>query len=123
MSTALWVVQWLLAVVFALSGGRKIVASYDAYTAAMPWAKDFTPGTITTIGVLEVLAALGLTAAPLTGIAPVLAPTAAVGLALLMVGAVRVHARRRESGLVAFNLVLLALSVFTAAGRFGFEPF
>lgn len=123
MSTALWVVQWLLAAVFALSGARKIVASYDAYTSAMPWAKDFTPGTITTIGVLEVLAALGLTAAPLTGIAPVLAPTAAVGLALLMVGAVRVHARRRESGLVAFNLVLLALSVFTAAGRFGFEPF
>lgn len=121
MNTALWVVQWLLAAVFALSGGRKVVTSFEAYAAAMPWARDFSPASITTIGVLEVLAALGLTAAPLLGIAPLLAPAAAVGLALLMIGAIRVHARHHDPQVVVVNVALLVLSGFVAVGRIAIE--
>ncbi len=123
MSTFLWVLQWLLAAVFLLSGGRKLTASYEAYTAQMAWAKDFSPGAIKGFGGLEVLAALGLTAAPLLAIAPVLAPAAAIGLALLMAGAAVVHRRHGETQMIAVNLVLAALAVVVAWGRFGPEPF
>ena len=45
-----------------------------------------------------------------TGIAPVLSPVAAVGLAVLMAGAVVVHARRREPVVPPLALLVLALA-------------
>ncbi|MER5278062.1 DoxX family protein [Streptomyces sp. NPDC002809] len=54
-----------------------------------------------------------------TGTAPVLTPTAAVGLAVIMALAIGTHVRRRESSAVVVNLVLLASAVFVAWGRFG----
>ena len=46
-------------------------------------------------------------------------PVAAVGLVLVMVGAATTHLRRKETQLVALNVVLLALALFVAWGRFG----
>jgi hypothetical protein len=54
-----------------------------------------------------------------TGIAPILVPLAATGLAITMVLAIVVHLRRGEAKVIAPNLVLLALAVFVAWGRFG----
>jgi len=71
------------------------------------------------IGVLELLAALGLVLPPLTGIAPVLTPLAAVGIALLMAGAGVVHFRRREFAFIAVIAILFAAALFVAWGRFG----
>ena len=122
MNTTLWVVQWLLAAVFVMSGGRKIALPFEKFAEAMPWARDFSPRSITAIGVLEVLAALGLTAAPLLGVAPVLAPVAAVGLVGLMVGAIPVHARHHETQVIVVNVVLLALAAFVAVGRIAVDP-
>lgn len=123
MSTFLWVLQWLLAAVFLLSGGRKLTASYEAYTAQMTWAKDFAPGAIKGIGGLEVLAALGLIAAPLLDIAPILAPLAGIGLALLMVGAAVVHRRHGETQMIVANIVIGLLAAVVAWGRLGPSPF
>ena len=52
-------------------------------------------------------------------IAPVLVPLAALGLVLMMVGAVVVHGRRKEWPTVIVNLVLLVLAAVVAWGRFG----
>jgi uncharacterized membrane protein YfcA len=52
-------------------------------------------------------------------IAPILVPLAAVGLALVMVGAIVVHARRKEPMNIAVNVVLIVLAVLVAWGRFG----
>ena len=52
-------------------------------------------------------------------IAPILVPLAAIGLVLVMVGAAVVHTRRNEPMNVAVNVVLIALAVFVAWGRFG----
>jgi len=49
----------------------------------------------------------------------VLVAWAALGLALVMVGAAVVHARRKENQTIPVNLVLLALTALVAAGRFG----
>jgi hypothetical protein len=71
------------------------------------------------IGALEVLGALGLILPAALDIVPVLVPVAATGLALVMLGAAVTHARRNENQMIVVNVVLLALAVFVAWGRFG----
>ena len=50
---------------------------------------------------------------------PVLVPLAAVGLMAVMIGAVIVHARRKELMMIIENTALLALAAFVAVGRYG----
>ena len=47
---------------------------------------------------------------------------AAVGLALIQVGALVVHIRRNETQMLFVNIVLIAVAVFIAWGRFGDYP-
>ncbi len=123
MNVFLWIVASVLALAFLFAGITKLVRPKEQLAAQMGWVEDFSQGTIRLIGALEVLAAVGLVVAPLLGIAPVLAPLAALGLVLLMVGAIITHARRHEVPMVVVNLVLLGLAVVVAVGRFGPEQF
>ncbi len=102
MNFALWVVSGFLALVFAASGGLKLLRSRDALLTQpeMAWARDFTPGSIKLIGLAEVLGAMGLVLPRVLGVIPVLTPIAAGYLALLMSGAVVTHVRRHESSAV-----------------------
>jgi hypothetical protein len=65
------------------------------------------------------LGAIGLILPGVTGIAPLLTPLAAAGLALLMLGALVIHLRRKEFGSLAVPAVFLVLSVVIAWARFG----
>jgi len=85
----------------------------------LPWVQDVSDGTLRLIGVTEFAAALGLILPAATGITVWLTPLAACGLALIMVLAAGLHARRKEPGGIATNVVLLALAVLVAWGRFG----
>ena len=62
----------------------------------MGWIDDVPLGVVRTIGVVEVLGAIGLVVPPLVGVAPWLAFAAALGLVLVQVGAGIVHLRRGE---------------------------
>ena len=53
----------------------------------------------------------------LTGILPILTPLAAAGLALIMVGALVFHIRRRERPNVPVAVVLIVLLTFVAVAR------
>ena len=117
MNLALWIVQILLALAFGLAGIMKATRPVETMVARMAWAADYSPRTIKLIGVVEILGALGLILPQLTGIAPILTPLAAIGLAIVMVLAIGVHLRRREYPVILFNVILLALSVFVAWGR------
>ena len=123
MNVFLWIVAGLLALAFLFAGVTKLVKPKEQLAEQMGWVEDFSQGTIRMIGALEVLAAIGLVVPPLLGVASVLAPLAALGLVLLMVGAMITHARRRELSNVVVNVVLLALAVVVAVGRFGPEQF
>ena len=124
MNIALWTVACLLAVAFLASGIMKLVQPRDKLAASgMGWAEDFSPAAVKTIGALEILAAVGLVVPALLDVVPVLVPLASTGLALLMVGALIVHLRRRESPALVVNLALIALAGFVAWGRFGPESF
>ena len=104
---------------FAYSGVFKLVLPQEKYIAAQPWAADAPRWAPTGIGVLEILGAIGVILPGLIGVAPVLVPAAATGLALVMAGAVAMHLRRREYPALAPSGVLLVLAVVLAWGRYG----
>jgi uncharacterized membrane protein YphA (DoxX/SURF4 family) len=124
MNVALWIIAAMLAVAFLASGAMKLALPKEKLAAfGMGWVEDFSAGTVKAIGTLEVLAAVGLTLPAALGIAPVLVPLAAVGLVVLMVGAIITHLRRHEAQPIVVNLALIALAVLVAWGRFGPRSF
>ncbi|PYE49498.1 DoxX family protein [Deinococcus yavapaiensis] len=118
MHIVLWVLQVLLALAFLASGLAKLSKPKNP---AMAWTADFDPSAIRLIGAAEVLGGLGLILPAALGVLTWLTPVAALALAALMLGAVSVHLRRRETPVPALVLALLALLVF--AGRFWVTPF
>ena len=104
-----WIPQILLAIAFLGAGAMKLFTPYEEMIAQeqMAWAKDFSPAIIKIIGVLEVLGALGLILPMVLKKYPFLVPTAAIGLALTMIGAMIVHLNQGEP--IWTNLFLLAL--------------
>ncbi|WP_308404732.1 DoxX family protein [Streptomyces sioyaensis] len=120
MNNLLWVLGSVLALAFLGAGMMKLAQPKQKLAASgMGWTEGVGAGTVKLIGALEVLAALGLTLPAVLGLAPALVPLAALGLALVMAGAVVVHARRSEVQMIAVNVVLLALAAVVAWGRFG----
>ncbi|WP_405147024.1 DoxX family protein [Sphaerisporangium sp. NBC_01403] len=119
MNVFLWIVQVLLALAFGMAGVLKTTQPKEKLATNMGWVDDYSAGTVKLIGGLEFLAALGLILPAVTGIATVLTPLAATGLALIMIGAIVVHLRRNEVQGAVLNVVLLILSALVAWGRFG----
>jgi uncharacterized membrane protein len=124
MNIALWIIAGLLAVAFLAIGAMKLIQPKEKLVASgMGALEDFSAGAVKAIGALEVLAAVGLILPAVLDIAPILVPLAAVGVVLLMVGAIITHLRRHETQGLVVPLALLALAVFVAWGRFGPQPF
>jgi uncharacterized membrane protein len=119
MHVFLWILQVILAAAFILAGAGKLTQSKAKLEPVLPWTKDFSASTIRFIGVAEVLGGLGLILPAATGIVPVLTPLAATGLAVLMVLAAVVHARRQELTAIGANAILFVLAALVAWGRFG----
>ncbi|MPZ80371.1 MAG: DoxX family protein [Actinophytocola sp.] len=122
MNVFLWILQGFLAAMFLMAGVLKSAQPKEKLAPRMPWVEDFSTGTVRLIGVVELLAALGLVLPGVTGIAPVLTPLAATGLAVTMVLAALTHARRKEYSGIATNAVILILAAVVAWGRFGPYP-
>ena len=125
MNLALWIIAGLLAAAFAAGGIGKLTIPKDKI-AVMPggaWVEDFSVGTVKALGAVDLLAALGLILPAALDIAPVLVPVAAVGVVLLMVGAVIVRLDHGARMAIIGDLAYLALGAFVAWGRFGPESF
>lgn len=118
MHVALWVASGVLAAIVVVAGLTKALQSTaELYEAGLTYVEDFPGWFIRALGWAEVLGAVGLIVPGLVGIAPVLVPIAAIGLAITMVGAVVVHLRRGETSKTLLPGVLLALALFVAWGR------
>lgn len=119
MNIFLWVLQAVLAALFAMAGAMKVSQPTDKLAERLPWVADFSTATVRFIGAVELAGALGLILPAATGIAPILTPIAATGLAVTMILAALTHVRRKEPSAIAFNAVLLAMAAVVAWGRFG----
>lgn len=118
MDVALWIAQILLALMF-VGVGITHATRRDRATGRMAWMLAVPKPLLTTIGILEILGAVGLVLPWATGILPGLTPLAAIAVAVLMVLAAAFHARRPgEVPNIAFNAVLGLVAAFVAWGRF-----
>jgi uncharacterized membrane protein YphA (DoxX/SURF4 family) len=113
MNAAVWVLQVLLALAFLLAGAMKSTQPRQKLATSMGWVEDYSDNTVRTIGLLEVLAGIGLLLPAVTGVATVLVPLAAVALA---------HRRRGEPQMIGINAALLLVAVVVAWARFGPYP-
>lgn len=124
MNVALWIAAGLLAAAFLAAGLMKLTGKREQMVERMDWVNDYSQGQVKAIGAIEVLGALGLILPAVTGIAPVLVPLAATGLAIVSVLGSVMHLRRGDGvASIVPLVVLLLLAVFVAWGRFGSYAF
>lgn len=120
MNIALWVIQSLLAAVFAVSGAAKSTLSKPRLIATgQTGVTPFPLPLIRFTAYCELLGVAGVILPWLTGTARFLTPLAAAGFATVMVAAIASHARLREPLNVAATTLILAAAVLVAFARFG----
>ena len=89
MNILLWIIQILLALVFLFAGGTKLVLSTETLASMSPPNAIMLPGWfLKFIGLCEVLGALGLILPGLLRRQQHLTAWAALGLTIIMIGAV-----------------------------------
>lgn len=119
MNVTLWVVQVVLGAFFLFGGGMKLFASdkYQAMAEARSKGKGmgFSKGFMTFIGACEVAGGLGLILPMALRVLPALTTLAAIGLAIIMLGATVFHLRSKEPP--AMTVVLFLLLGFVTFGR------
>jgi hypothetical protein len=113
MNRALWVVQGLLALLFLFAGGMKLVTPIAELTQQMPLPGWF----VRFIGVAEVLGGIGLILPGLLQIRRGLTPLAALGLIIIMLGAMVLTFASGEVFSALIPLLVGLLLAFIAYGR------
>ncbi|MEV6394749.1 DoxX family protein [Streptomyces sp. NPDC051907] len=112
MNIAYWIVAGLLALFYFYAGTLKVIRSRDQLRPMMVWVDRIPLPALRALGTIEILGATGLILPPLAGIAPSLAPAAAIGFVLLQTGAVAVHLTG-EDRRIALNVGLIATAAVT----------
>jgi hypothetical protein len=115
MRIVLWILQVLLAALFASHGWGYVATPPADMTNSM-----LAPGFRTFIGVAELLAAIGLIVPSATRILPWLTPLAAAGLMIVMVGAAVVNFS--EGDIPIGPVILFVLVTFVAYMRWKVYP-
>ena len=119
MNITLWIIQSALAIAFFMAGAMKAFASKDVLREKIgDWVDQYSSAALKSIGTLELLGALGLILPGVFDLYPILTPLAALGLSFTMVGAIRVHLKRKENDKMIFNVILMVLALSVAVGRF-----
>ncbi len=118
MTSALWTVQILLALVFLWAGGMKLVLPLAKLEGPIPLPGLF----LRALGVIEVLGGLGLILPGLLRIRPGLTPLAAAGLVIVMTGATVLTVAAGDVVLALIPLVVGVLAAFVAYGRWRLAP-
>lgn len=119
MNVVLWILQGLAAAAYLGAGLLKLSRPPAELAKTMNWVNHVRPPVVKLVGGVELLGALGLILPWATGIATVLTPIAATGLAVTMLGALVTHIRIHDSvDRYVPAIVLLVLDVVIAVGRF-----
>ncbi|NKY25767.1 DoxX family protein [Nocardia gamkensis] len=119
MNVFLWILQGVLAALFAAAGIIKATQPREKLISQLPWVSDVSTPVVRLIGIAELAGAVGLILPGAFDIATVLTPLAATGLAVIMVPAMGLHARRKEPQSIGFNAILLIVAALIVWGRFG----
>jgi hypothetical protein len=119
MNTVLWVLQGLLAAFFAAAGASHLLVPLSRLNAGAPWTEEVGGPRTRIIGLLELLAALGLVLPGIGHVATALTPLAAIGAVLIFLGAIALHVRPGEVRVIGMHVVVIALALLVIWGRMG----
>ena len=123
MNILLWIIQVLLALMFLLAGGMKLVMPIEKLMAAGPPNQIVLPALfLKFIGLCEVLGALGLILPGALKRQQYLTPLAALGLTIIMIGAVVVTLMGPGFSFAISPLITGLLCAFVAYGRSKVRP-
>ena len=117
-TTTLWAVQVVLALLFLFAGAMKFVTPAEVLAKQSPFPVWF----IWFIGVVEVLGALGLVLPGLFRIRTDLTPLAAAGLVIIMAGAVVTTIATAPASMAVVPAVIGALAACIAYARTHVAP-
>ena len=119
LSTALWIVQVLLAALYTMTGVIKLFLTHEQLVRM---GSPEPLSLLRFIGVSELLGAIGLIFPSLLRIQPRLTVYAAWGLVTIMTLATIFHLVRDEFGEAPITVLLGLLTAFVAVGRSRWRP-
>ena len=117
----LWVLQWVFGLYFIAIGILHFIVP-DGLPDLMAWMYELNDTLHLISGTAEILGGLGLILPGLTGIRPELTIAAALGLLLVMLGAVIFHLPRGEVISIGNNVLNAAILAYIAYGRWKLAP-
>ena len=120
-NTFLWILQIFFGVYFIVIGIMHFIVP-EGLPAPMEWMYDLSDTLHIVSGVAEILGGIGLILPGLTKIMPELTVYAALGLAIVMVGAVVYHIGREEYQNIVTNLVIAGIMGYLAYARWKLTP-
>ena len=124
MNILLWIIQILLALLFLFAGGTKFYFTIEEMRKMGSPNQILLPGWfIHFIGVCEILGALGLVLPGILRTKQHLTVLAAIGLTIIMIGAVVISAMGDGLGAAVPAVVIGLLCAFVAYGRTKLSPF
>jgi uncharacterized membrane protein YphA (DoxX/SURF4 family) len=121
MNTLLWVLQIIAALLYGASGIMKIFM-FDKISGDVPSFGALPRRAWTALGILELVATVGLIVPSAFRWKPGLTPLAAAVLAIESLVFIGVHAKYRETGSIIMSGVLGLLIAFVAYGRMVLAP-
>jgi len=116
MDSTITVIQVILALFAGAAGSLRLFTPYARFIRlpAQGWAHEFEPWQVKFIGILELAAGIGIIASLFLQSLTMVTALAAIGVALVMAGAMATHFRRAEYPNMIGNLVWLGLALFFA---------
>ena len=111
-----WILQILFGLLF-LGAGTMKAFNTGKMQSTMAWAKNSSASFVKFVGVVEILGGIGLILPWALDILPMLTVLAAIGLAIVMLLAIGVHAKLKEYSSIVSNVVFLVLLVVIAVIR------
>lgn len=117
-----WVAQTILAGVFFLQGAMKLIIPVDSLAQTHFWINVAPEWFVKTIGLIEVLAGIGMILPAMLEYRPVWSMRAGYGILLLLILAATFHIIRKEWSNMPTIVILAAIDVYFIWGRLKVEP-
>jgi uncharacterized membrane protein len=121
MNALLWVLQILFGLYFLAVGVLHFILP-EGLPELMGWMYELPETLHAIVGIAEIAGGIGLILPAITGVLPGLVSWAALGLAVVMVGAAIWHAGRGETAQIGLKVVNAVILLFIADGRWRLRP-
>lgn len=118
---ALWALQWIFGLYFIAVGVMHFVVP-EGLPLQLAWMYDLSDTVHYVSGSAEILGGLGLILPSITRILPSLTTLAALGLIVVMAGAVVFHIGREEYVNIGINVLNAVVLAYIAYGRARLAP-